>query len=162
MQLRWLWWPRISALDRNLGIGLRTETPPSSQLSENPLGRVIRVIQQGLQGPHKHSKRVSRTVDRDHHRVIRALSPNSGSHRGLGVTRGHRPSIHSQPGLSSPLGVILVVLAGLGVSSSPDHRGYRFRLVDRVILVVAWATLRGSVLRVPQQVVSGEPLQSLQ
>ena len=102
---------KIFVLDRNLGIGPITGTLLSRQLSRNPLGRVIKAIQQGPQRGHRHSKKGSRTLGRGHHRVIRAQSPNSGSHRALDRIRDYRASIPSQLGLSSPLGEALVDLA---------------------------------------------------
>lgn len=128
-------------VDKSLKIDLRTETLPSSQDNREPLGKGIRVIQQGpLRANSSNIKNYNKTLGINHHRDVRALSPSSGSHRVLNKIRGHGAHSRSQQGLNSPLGVVIVDLVGLEVHNSPDHRVYRFIPMDHATLMVAWVT----------------------
>ena len=89
-------------------------------------------------------------LDRDHHRVIRALSPNSGRNKAPDMIRDHKISTHNLPELNSPPGEALVDLVGLGINSNPGHMECRFRPAGHAMLMMAWVILRGSVHRVPK------------
>ena len=125
---------RILGVDRSHGIGLRTETLPS----RNPLGKGIRVPQQGPLRANSLSSRGHSSSSRNLLRGIRAPSPSSGSHRVPSRIRRVKPHSLSQRRLSSPLGVDTVVLVGQEAHSSLDHRVCDLIPEDHATLVVVW------------------------
>ena len=128
---------RILGLDRSPEIGHRTET----LLSRNPLGRGIRVTQQGPLRANSHSSsRDPSRSSKNPHRVIRAPSPSSGIHRVRSRIREYKPHSSSQRRLNSLLGVVSMDLVGQEAHNSLDHMVHDLTHEGHATLVVAWVT----------------------